>query len=98
MNLYQNNETPSMLTGLEQIEVIDSPKLLLYFHNALHRRLYCYFSRKRTCCSMQCSLSGSVGSFVIQVLAVNSYALYESFFSKWGKKKKERERQDNYFS
>lgn len=66
-----------------------------------------YFSTFTTCCTEDCtatflgrehvavcnsSLSGSVGSFVIQVLAVNSYALYERFQVNGKKKKKKRER------
>jgi len=37
MNLYQNKEALFMLTASEQMEVIDSPKLLLYLHGVLHR-------------------------------------------------------------
>lgn len=77
MNLYQNKGTLFMLTASEQMEVIDSPKLLLYLHGVLQGRLYRCFSRKRTCCNMQQQLKWIDGSFAIQVLAFKCYALYE---------------------
>lgn len=51
--IYTRITTLSMLIASEQMEVIDSPKLLLYFHTVLHQRLYCCFSRERTRCSVQ---------------------------------------------
>lgn len=68
-----------MLTASEQMEVIDSPKLLLYLHVCYTEDCTAIFLGKEHVAICNSNLSGWIGSFVIQVLAVNCYALYESF-------------------